>query len=89
MVEAGFLAPYAVPLTLETNKGINPTWRGRAHLLSGVSQPVYVKFLVDKQLVNELLAAELARLTGFQVPDSYPLCDAKEHPAFQKESRVL
>ncbi len=71
MVSMGLLAPGATPLSASKGKGVNETWKGRVHLLDGSSVPAYVKLLDAKQLSNELFGAELARMAGFQVPDTY------------------
>jgi hypothetical protein len=71
MVSMGLLAPGATPLSTSKGKGVNETWKGRVHLLDGSSVPAYVKLLDTKQLSNELFGAELARIAGFQVPDTY------------------
>ena len=71
MVTMGLLAPGASPLSASGGKGINETWKGRVHLLDGSTVPAYVKLLSQRQLVNELFGAELARAVGMPVPETY------------------
>ena len=71
MVAMGLLAPGASPLSPSGGKGVNETWRGRVHLLDGSTVSAYVKLLTQRQLVNELFGAELARAVGMPVPDAY------------------
>ena len=71
MVHSGLLAPGASPLSPSDEKGVNETWKGRVHLLNGVTVAAYVKLLTPRQLTNELFGAELARAVGMWVPDAY------------------
>lgn len=87
MIRTAFLGPGAQLLSRQEG-GINSTLRGDIHLLDGTSQLAYVKLLSPKRLVNELVAAELARLLGFNVPESYIVLVPKaDYPLLAKHAQ--
>lgn len=70
MPNQALLAPGARRLTSQSG-GVHVTLRGPLHLLDGSTQMGYVKLLSPRRLINELLANELARSLGMQVPSAF------------------
>lgn len=86
MIQTAFLGPGAQLLSRQEG-GVNSTLLGGIHLLDGTSRLAYVKRLPPKRVVNELVAAELARLLGFNVPESFIVLVPKtEYPLLAKEA---
>ena len=53
------------------NKGANDTFIGHVAFLDEPPVHCYVKFLDDRQLVNELVCSQLARTVGLRVPRGF------------------
>jgi hypothetical protein len=69
MIDLGYALPGGTPLI--DDKGINETYRGLVEVAGGLRVQAYIKFLPDRQLVNELLASVLGRLVGLPLPRAF------------------
>lgn len=59
---------------------MNPTLRGKVHLVSGESPTAFVKLLSLRRLINEFVASQLARSLSLLVPAPYlVLVDAADY----------